>query len=141
MKVDFYKQFKLLKPTAGLVEKITSPKGIRKKVSYGYAYALHTELQGVYNDKPMDLDSGVYWVLDVCKYKDELIWNHYLFYVDTTQESVVPIAEFLYQHDTNWIPDAIKPIKKVLQGHIKEIELTQFKVAPKQKTRWDSVAR
>ena len=112
MKIDLFKKFKLPKPVlCGLVMKVTSPKGIRefREETGKYHYNLHTDLKQIYEGQAQDLTEGLYWVVNICKRKDEgPKWNHYLFYVD---KEVTLLQSFLDQKTSDWIVDAMPVIK------------------------------
>ena len=80
LEIDFYKELGLPMPmTCGLVNKIISPKGIRKLNDRDvYEYHLKDELIQIYDDKPTTVEPGLYWVMDIFKWKSEMTWNHYL---------------------------------------------------------------
>ena len=117
---DVFKEFKLPHPVVcGLVMKITSPKGIRefREETQQYHYRLHTDLKQIYDGKPIALEPGIYWVVDVAKTKDLSIqWNHYLFKVSEDPveltETLKPIKRWLNQKSTDWIVEALPHIKK-----------------------------
>lgn len=127
--VDFYKEFGLPMPVlCGLVNKITSPKGIRTKneETGNYHYQLHSDLKQIYEEGICaEVDEGLYWVMDVYKSRGSLVWNHYLFVMES-DGMVYPIAEFLDYSDSSWIKEAINIIKDCFNGDTFEpIELTQ----------------
>ena len=129
--IDFYKEFELPRPVAcGLVNKITSPKGIRTKNEQtgNYHYQLHTDLKQIYEAGiPANVDEGLYWVMDVYKYKGSMTWNHYLFVVES-DGTIYPIAEFLDYSDSSWIKEAINIIKDHFSGdEFEPIEITLCK--------------
>lgn len=139
--VDIYKKFRLPIPTCGLINKITSPKGIRVRESETYtSYRLHTDLVCIYDDRATQLDEGIYWVMNVCKVEGTMQWDHYLFVVE--EDRVYPVAEFLYLTNTEWIPEALPYIKKYFAGeHLDPIKLTYIRQETSNKTRWSQVSR
>ena len=120
-KIDFFKTFELEQPTAGLVQKVTSHKGIKRTAEDGsVTYALHTDLKAVYEGKASILDAGVYLVTDVyIDYSNGVVgtphWNHYLFIIEE-DGAVYPIKEFVDQTDSSWVKNAIKPLKRIFAG-------------------------
>lgn len=132
--IDFYKRFKLVTPVCGLVHRISKPKGIRTFDEDGKAsYALVSDLIGLYEETPMKLTKGLYWVVDVCKIKGSMAWNQYLFIVD--DEGAYPIAEYLYQTDSTWIVKAIKLVKMYFNGEeLEAISPTKIVWKEEQKT-------
>lgn len=137
LEIDFYKELELPKTTCGLVNKILSPKGIRVLNDNNmYEYRLKDELVQIYDNKPVIVDEGIYWVMDIYKNSNGVIkWNHYLVIVE--KDCFYPIAEFLDCKDSTWIKHAIHFIKSYFNGEIQDpIELTRYVIAPKKKTRW-----
>lgn len=139
LSVDFYKKFRLPQPHVGLVNKITSPKGIRCKESESYtSYQLHSDLCDVYAGNECTVKPGLYWVLDISKDNStmQLQWYHYIFVVD--DEKVYPVAEYLDQSDSWWITQAIpKVIKPYFQNQeLPPIKLTLIKMPKPIKTDW-----
>lgn len=139
--LDFYKKFRLPQPVCGLVNKVTSPKGIRKQEEGGfYSYHLHTDLVCIYKGEATRLDPGIYWVLDVCKPDDCMEWYQYLFVVED-DDAVYPVAEYLRQTGSEWILDAQPIIKKYFKGEqLTPIQLTRIRQVIPKKTRWDQVS-
>lgn len=132
VRIDFYKEFGLERPMAGLVKRITSPKGVRTADSGstdGYSYRLHTELVGIYIGTPMDLSPGIYLVSDICAPYNRLIWNWYIFIVDGDNilHLAYPIAEFLDQKDSSWVKDAIPILKRAFsEKSMDPIKITKY---------------
>ena len=129
--IDFYTEFGLPMPVAcGLVNKITSPKGIRTKNDKTgiYHYQLHTDLKQIYEDgRAASVDEGLYWVMDVYKLRGTMTWNHYLFVVES-DGTTYPIAEFLDYTDSSWIKEAIEIIKDCFSGdEFEPIDITPCK--------------
>lgn len=113
MKIDVYRELRLPKPVTGLIHKITSPKGIRKYLeeTQSYKYRLHVDPAIQYEFKPVDLDSGLYWVVDLHRNKDStLCWNQYL--VDITEDDAQIVGSYLNQKNSDWIVEALPTIKK-----------------------------
>lgn len=143
--INFLKQFDLTEPISKtlLVEKITKSKGIRREEKYGYSYKLHTDPHTLYlseNDE-VTVEPGIYWVLNLCKRKDDICWDHYIFVVED-DGTTVPIGEFLAQHDTMWVKESLPIIKKaMLTGEYSPIELTRFPKNTEPKTRWDRLKK
>ena len=136
VKVDFYRQFHLEKPLAGLVKKIISPKGNRTLVNDIPVYRFKSKLCGLYQGKPMRLSPGLYHVSCVCKLESEVVWNHYLFVVEH-DKSVYPIAEYLKQTDSTWVKDGIKVVKKYFDEiAIEPIKPTRFAKKSNKATSW-----
>ena len=132
--IDFFKKFDLPQPTAGLVYKITSPRGVVCRGAEMTEYKLHTQLLDIYSGHPIKAESGVYSVTDVCNIYGTMRWNHYIFYIG--DEKIVPIAEFLSTKDTEWVKEAVPIIKKaMLKGIAKTIKITQFPV--EESKGWD----
>lgn len=126
LEIDFYKELELPPATCGLVNKIVSPKGIRKLNEHDrYEYRLKDELVQIYDDKPANVESGIYWVMDIYKDKGgELKWNHYLVVVE--EDCFYPVAEFLDCKDSTWIKQALPYIK----DYFKEFDLEPIKITP-----------
>ena len=142
-KIDFYKEFKLVPPVCGLVQKITSPKGIRRKESDAYtSYHLHTELMDIYEpNRPSEIESGLYWVLDVCKIYDKMTWFNYLFIV-LDGGRALPVGEFLRCKDSTWIKDALPIIKSYFEEEeLSPIKLTYIPRPTPKLNRWSQVRR
>lgn len=139
LEIDFYKELNLPEVFTGLVNKVTSPKGMRKLNEMDrYEYRLKDELIQVYEGEPALVDEGIYWVMDIFKFEGSLKWNHYLVVVE--DDCFYPVAEFLECVDSTWIPDAIPYLKDYFAGvELEPIELTKYKFPKKKKTRWDSV--
>lgn len=138
--IDIFKEFELEKPVAGLVERISKPKGIIKHGEYGDSYSLYTDdsRTTVYDGKEFDLIPGIYWVMDIFKHPkhDTCQWNHYLFIVEN-DGSVFPIAEYCDQHDSTWVKQAIPVIKRFFAGEtFKPIEITYYLHRSDKRTRW-----
>lgn len=116
MKIDVFKKFKLVKPVVcGLVMRITSPKGIREwnEATQQYHYNLHTDLKQIYDGTPVELATGLYWVVDIAKTKDLGIhWNHYL--LNVAEDSAELVESYLDVKGTDWIPEALPTIKQYL---------------------------
>ena len=136
--IDFFKTFRLEKPISGLVKQITSPKGVRIAGKNEYIYKLHTELCCIYRGEPCELAPGVYYVLDICRPYDHVIWNHYIFVVDS-DGFTYPIAEYLEQTNTLWVKSVIPIIKGALNNDLVEsIDLTHYKHEKQEKVAWKS---
>ena len=138
--IDIFKEFNLEKPVAGLVEKISQPKGIVKHEKHGDSYSLYTDdtRMTVYNGEEFDLVPGIYWVLDIFKHpkKQILQWNHYLFIVDE-DGAVYPVAEYCNQQDSTWVKQAIPVIKRFFKGEsFNPIELTYYLHRSDKRTSW-----
>lgn len=137
LEIDFYKELKLPKPVkCGLVNKIISPKGVRRLNQYNqYEYRLKDELIQIYDGEPAQLDPGLYWAMDIYD-RDGLRWNHYLIIVE--EDCFYPIAEFLNARDTAWIKQALPYIKAFFAGEeIDPIEITQYRTK-KSKNGWNA---
>lgn len=137
LEIDFYKELRLPMPmTCGLVNKIISPKGIRKLNDRDvYEYHLKDELIQIYDDKPVLVEPGLYWVMDIFKLRSEMTWNHYLVVVE--YDCFYPVAEFLGCHDSTWIKQALPYIKEYFAGtEMEPIELTRYKRPKQSKTGW-----
>lgn len=128
---DFYKELKLPRPVlCGLVNKITQPKGKRVlDESIGqYSYGLHNNLIQVYNNEEACFEPGLYWVMDIYKYRHELHWNHYLIIMED-DGSVYVVAEFLDCNDSTWIKKAVKTVNAYFDGkNLDPIGITQCAV-------------
>lgn len=139
LEIDFYKELKLPSPiTCGLVNKVMSPKGVRKLNEHDrYEYRLKDELIQIYDDKPALVEPGLYWVMDIFKWNSSLQWNHYLVVVE--EDSFYPVAEFLDCKDSLWIKDALPYIKDYFAGFdLEPINLTRYKRRPQSKSGWSS---
>lgn len=135
-KVDFFKQFKLETPIAGLVREITSPKGIRIKDGDDYAYKLHTELCCIYRGESVSLHPGIYQVLNICRPEETTIWNQYLFIIDPDGYAY-PVAECLNCHNSLWIKEVLPIIKNYWNAGINTaIHLTRYKHEEKESRGW-----
>lgn len=137
LEIDFYKELKLPQPmTCGLVNKIVSPKGIRKLNEHDrYEYRLRDELIQIYDDKPALVEPGIYWVMDIFKIGNSLKWNHYLVVVE--EDCFYPVAEFLEVTDSTWIKDAIPYIKDYFSGEeLDVIDITPYRAPSKSKNGW-----
>lgn len=135
--IDFYKELKLAPPICGLVHKVISPKGIRKLNKQDrYEYHLKEELIQIYDNKPAEVDTGIYWIMDICKDRDgSLKWNHYLVVVE--DDGYYPVAEFLNCQDSTWIKDALPYIKDYFNGfEIDPIEVEEYRSLEQNKTGW-----
>lgn len=135
--IDFYKELKMAPPVCGLVHKITSPKGIRRLNKQDrYEYHLKEDLIQIYDNKPAEVDAGIYWIMNI--YKDiesNLKWNHYLIIVD--DEAYYPIAEFLDCKDSTWIKSALPYIKDYFNGFdLEPINITRYRPPKQNKTGW-----
>lgn len=135
--IDFYKTYNLVPPTCGLVNKVTSPKGLRKFEAEGYtSYQLYSDLSDIYKGEPASLEPGIYWVLDICKVKEVLHWNHYLFVVDTDGFNY-PVAEYLNQRDSAWVKEAIKLVKRYFAGEeLDSTGITKIDYQIIRKSKW-----
>lgn len=139
LEIDFYKELKLPQPmTCGLVNKILSPKGIRKLNEHDqYEYHLKDELIQIYEDKPALVEPGIYWVMDIFKKNGELKWNHYLVVVE--EDSFYPVAEFTECHDSTWIKSAQPYIKGYFAGEeLDPIRITPYRAPRQRKTGWSN---
>ena len=138
LEIDFYKELELPKKIiCGLVEKILSPKGVRKLNEYDrYEYSLKSELVQVYDEKPVTVTPGIYWVMDIYKPSlSEQHWNHYLIVVE--DDCFYPVAEFIDCRDSTWVKDAIPYIKDYFEGfELEPIELTKQKREKPKKPSW-----
>lgn len=137
LEIDFYKELKLAQPiTCGLVNKILSPKGIRKLNERDqYEYHLKDELIQIYEGKPALVEPGIYWVMDIFKIGNELKWNHYLVVVE--EDSFYPVAEFLEITDSTWIKDALPYIKRYFAGEeLDPIHITPYRAPRQSKNGW-----
>lgn len=137
--VDFYKQFKLVPPTCGLISRVTSPKGVRVQEPDGYMYyKLYTDSSIIYDGKAVTLKPGLYWVMDVCNVLGAMTWNHYLFII-SKDGKVAPVAEYLHQHDSSWVKKAIKVVKSYYNKEkLQPIELTKIQHKSEDNTHWKS---
>lgn len=138
--IDFFKEFGLVPPLCGLVDLVTSPKGIRQQRADGLMYyELHSEFKGLYYDQPSEFEEGIYHITDICKVKGILTWNHYLFILDKNGKAT-PVAEFLSQHDTSWVKDAVPVLKECFKGTAKPIVITpiDYKII-REKKGWKSL--
>ena len=138
LEIDIYKELKLPIPiTCGLVNKILSPKGIRKLNDMDrYEYRLKDELIQIYDGKSAQVEPGIYWVMDIYQNRGgDLQWNHYLVVVE--DDCFYPVAEFLNCHDSLWIRDAIPYIKDYFNGfELEPIELTPFRPLKQKRSAW-----
>lgn len=137
LEIDFYKELKLPQPmTCGLVNKILSPKGIRKLNERDqYEYHLKDELIQIYEDKPALVVPGIYWVMDIFKIGNQLKWNHYLVVVES--DSFYPVAEFCEVVDSTWIKDAIPYIKMYFAGEeLDPIHITPYRAPRQRQNGW-----
>lgn len=133
-KVDFYRELSL--PLAGLVKKVTSPKGVRTIIDDQYVYSLKSELCCQYQGKAMRVTPGLYHVSCICKPKGEVIWNHYLFVVDADGNGY-PVAEYLECSDSTWVKDAIHIVKDYFaENPVKPIKVTKYEKKPDKGTSW-----
>lgn len=148
-RIDFFKTFNLVPPVCGLVNKVTSPKGVRRIEDDGYThYELHSDLISTYKGEALALESGLYHVVDIGSVQGRLNWNHYLFILDT-EGYAYPIAEYLDQPNSSWIAQAIKLVKRYFQDDPAEmqdpIQLTSIDYElPKrtpQKSRWTKIKK
>ncbi len=143
-KIDFYKKYKLVPPVCGLVNKITSPKGKKTEHPDGYThYSLHSELSDIYHGEAVELESGLYWVMDVCKVMGRMTWNHYLFII-SDDGNVFPIAEYLEQRDTAWVKKAIKIVKTYFndgEDAFEPIEVTKIKYKSTDGSHWKGMPK
>lgn len=141
--IDFYKELKLPTPiTCGLVNRIISPKGLRKLNEHDrYEYHLKDELVQIYHDNPAEVTPGIYWVMDIYKRNGTLYWNHYLVVVEE-DGCYYPVAEFRRCTDSTWIKDALPYIKRHFAGEeLEPIELTPYRAPKERRTGWSSVSR
>lgn len=139
LEIDFYKELKLPQPmTCGLVNKILSPKGIRKLNEHDqYEYHLKDELIQIYEDKPALVEPGIYWVMDIFKIGNALKWNHYLVVVE--DDCFYPVAEFCEVVDSTWIKDAMSYIKDYFAGfELEPIDTTPYRTPKQRKTCWSN---
>lgn len=137
IEIDFFKELKLPTPmTCGLVNKIISPKGIRKLNEHDrYEYRLKDELVQVYDKKPAQVSAGLYWVMDIYKRYGTLRWNHYLVVVE--EDCFYPIAEFCKCTDSTWIKDALPYIKRYFAGEsMPPIDITRYRPIKESKSGW-----
>ena len=137
-KLSFYKDFKLVPPFCGLVSKVIKPKGKKTEENGQTHYSLHTDNPIIYHKAPMLLESGLYWVLDICKVKESNHWNQYLFIIEP-EGDVYPIGEWLNTNDSSWVIQAVKLVNKYFQGEkLNRIELTKIDYKVVVKTGWKS---
>lgn len=139
LEIDFYKDLRLPQPMAcGLVNKILSPKGIRKLNECDqYEYHLKDELIQIYEGKPALVEPGIYWVMDIFKIDNALKWNHYLVVVE--EDSFYPVAEFTECHDSTWIKSALPYIKGYFAGEeLDPIRITPYRAPRHRKTGWSN---
>lgn len=137
LEIDFYKDLRLPQPmTCGLVNKILSPKGIRKLNERDeYEYHLKDELIQIYEDKPALVEPGIYWVMDIFKIGSQLKWNHYLVVVES--DSFYPVAEFCEVVDSTWIKDAMPYIKRYFaREELDPINITPYRATRQRKNGW-----
>ena len=136
-KINPYTKFSLVTPVVGLVEKIASPRGIRKQEESGrYTYKFTSEEFWVYNDKSLELEPGIYKILDICQQSTGSHWNNYLFIIDD-DGSMYPIAEYLNCPDTLWVKNALPLVKKYFAGEeIDSIKLTDLTSKKQKKSGW-----
>ena len=137
LEIDFYKELNLPPALCGLVNKIISPKGLRKLNDKDrYEYRLKDELVQIYDGKPASVEPGLYWVMDIYKDRESnLIWNHYLVIVE--EDCFYPVAEFLNCKDSTWIKAALPYIKGYFEKFdLEPIELTEYKAPKQRKTSW-----
>ena len=141
-RIDFYKAFKLVPPMCGLVNRVTSPKGIRRIEPDGYtSYQLQSDLSCIYHGEASLFKPGLYWVLDIGLVKGELKWNQYLFILEDDGD-VYPIAEYLDQRDSSWVKSAIKIVKSYFEGtELDPIELTMIDYKIHRKTKWSKTKK
>lgn len=139
--IDFFRDFKLETPISGMVCKITSPKGIRSNENTGFVYRFHSELIYMYNGKATSLDAGLYHVTLTCKPEDRLIWNHYIFRVDSDGKAY-PIAEYLDQYNSEWVRDALPIVKKAFAGEATDpIKLTRYEHKAPKTSGWGKLTK
>lgn len=142
--IDFFKAFKLKKPTCGLVERIVSPKGNRRETSEGYEYSFKTDtsISSVYKHEPMLLYPGIYRVVDITPIDEKMTWNGYLFVVEN-DGTVYPVAEYVNYRNTSWVKKSIPLLKKYFEGKsLEEIEITKLKNSSPHKTlSWTTAAK
>ena len=135
--IDFYKMFNLVPPMCGLIDKVTSPKGIRRQEEDGYiSYQLHSDLCCIYKGEATDLEPRLYWVLDVGLVKGTLNWNQYLFIIED-DGTVYPVGEYLDQKDSSWVKKAIGTVKKYFAKEpVDAIEITKIDYKIHRKSKW-----
>lgn len=144
LEIDFFKELELPESPnfTGLVDKILSPKGIRKTTETGRKeYALNDTLIQVYDGKPVIVEEGIYRVMVIFNNPKTgaLQWNHYLVIVE--EDCFYAVAEFLDCHDSLWVRDAIPYLKDYFSGETLEpIEVTQYP-KPVVKTKWSSLKK
>lgn len=138
MKLNFFEQFDLPQPVgSGLVYKIVSPKGVRKpkEDGEGYAYRLKTELQQIYHGDSVEVEPGIYWVMDIHRYGGSMRWEHYLFIVDS--KGARPVAEFLNAVNSDWVIDALEYVKAYYKNDkLRTVRLTSLKEEQPVKASW-----
>ena len=139
LEIDFYKELKMPTPMlCGLVNKIKSPKGVRKLNEHDrYEYSFKDELVQLYKGEPALVDEGIYWVMDIYKRGNETKWNHYLVIVE--EDCFYPIAEFLDCHDSTWIKGAMPYVKEYFEGFEQEpVEITPYNPPKQRKNGWST---
>lgn len=137
LEIDFYKELKLPQTTVcGLVNRILSPKGIRKLNKRNqYEYRFKDELIQIYDEKPAIVVPGIYWVMSIYKIGNELKWNHYLVVVE--DDCFYPVAEFLEITDSTWIKDALPYVKDYFAGfELEPIDITLYRAPKEKKSGW-----
>lgn len=137
VRIDFYKEFPLATPVVGLVEKIESPKGLKKQEDNGQtSYSFKCGDFWVYKNEPLELTEGIYKVLDICNIDREPTWNNYIFIIDSDGD-VFPLGEFLNCPDTRWVKKALPLVKSYFAGDgLDSIELTNLRPKKEKKSGW-----
>lgn len=137
-KLSFYKDFKLVPPFCGLVSKVTKPRGKKTLDDDGFIkYSLYSDDPRIYRKAPMMLEPGLYWVLDICKVKDNMWWNDYLFIIEENGNAY-PVGEWLNQNDSSWVIQALPVVKKFFNKEkLEAINLTTIDYKKPKKTKWN----
>lgn len=136
--IDFFKELNLPQPvTAGLVNKIVSPKGHREwhENIKQYHYSFNDELAQVYESNeacPVNVEPGLYCVTDVFKFRDNMTWNHYLVVVED-DGTYFAVGEWLFCTNSTWIKEGIKLVKQYFEDpeSLEPVKLHKFRIAPK----------
>lgn len=134
--MDFYKEFRLPKPTAMIIKKVTSPKGKRSKVLIDgiekYAYDFAGDKSSIYNDKPLQLSAGLYAVTNITrithgKRYGEMVWCHYLFIIEP-DGTTYPVYESIGIPDTTWVKQALPIVKDYFNDYEIEPVMVKHKI-------------
>lgn len=136
MIINFKELLKLNHDIGGCIDRVISPRGVRKEEDGRMYYSLKKDFgYGFIFDKPdcKDIkDRSIWVVVDICHWDNSsaLFWNIYLVVFDG--ERAYPVAEFLDSPETLWVKEALPIIKKFFNGDdLEEISLTPQPKKPK----------